>query len=116
MLRLALASIALVGLVAEPAFARMMTSSSFASRGVSVGPRTSIGTLKSFNTSPGGGLTAGRTQGSSTQGTAFKRYKLENAWPTKAGAASSGRLVGSKTDAGLLLPAVQAAREPARTK
>ena len=142
MLRLALASIALVGLVAEPAFARMMTSSSFASRGMTVAPRTSIGTLKSFNAP--GGLTTGHARSTGQQSKPVARYHIENAWPTKGGAHSrpagtgNGLLLpavksagpstdhglllpavksaGPTTDTGLLLPAVQAAREAARAK
>jgi hypothetical protein len=82
MWKIALTSIALIGFMAAPVSAGMV-SSSFASRGVSVGPRTSVGTLKSFNA--GRGLTGGQTQQHNSQGTAFKRYKLENAWPSNGG-------------------------------
>ena len=76
---LATAALALAGLMAEPAFARL--GGSFAPRVMTAGPRASVGTLRTVN--PGGSGFKAQTQSSTPTTGTISRYKLHNAWPMK---------------------------------
>jgi hypothetical protein len=75
----ATAALALAGLMAEPAFARL--GGAFAPRVMTVAPRAPVGTFRTVN--PGGSGLKVQTQSGAPSTAPISRYKLHNAWPTK---------------------------------